>query len=352
VSLDAELGVHLDRLELSVQLTAAGGETVVVLGPNGAGKTTALRAVAGLRPLDQGRVAVDGQVLDEPSSRSWVPTERRPIGFVFQDYLLFPHLSALDNVAFGLRARGVPRRAARARAGGWLERVGLGGAGDAKPATLSGGEAQRVALARALAVEPSVLLLDEPLGALDATTRIELRRELRRCLASSPAARLLVTHDPVDAVALADRVVVLEAGRVVQDGTVEDLQARPRTRYVADLVGVNLYRADVDGSRARVEPGGELAVINDRGLRGPVLVVVRPQAVALHQRRPEGSPRNVWPATVREVDVVGDRARVQLEGRPAITAEVTRGAAAELALTSGAPVWVSVKAADLSLFPA
>ena len=352
MSLDADLGVRLDRFELSVHLAAADGETIVLLGPNGAGKTTALRAVAGLRALHHGRVAVDHEVLDEPSSRSWVPTERRPIGVVFQDYLLFPHLSATENVAFGLRARGVPRRAARARAGEWLERMGLGAHADAKPAVLSGGQAQRVALARALAIEPRVLLLDEPLGALDATTRAELRRELRHHLAGSRAARLLVTHDPVDAFALADRVVVLEAGRAVQAGAIEELQARPRTPYVADLVGVNLYRADADGPHARVEHDGELTVINDDALRGPVLVMIRPQAVALHARRPEGSPRNVWSATVRDVDLIGDRARVQLDGHPAITAEVTRGAVTELALAPGAPVWASVKAADITMFPA
>jgi molybdate transport system ATP-binding protein len=352
VSLGADLGVELGSFELSASIRAADGETVVVLGPNGAGKTTALRAVAGLRPLDRGRVVVDGAVLDEPATSTWVPPERRAIGVVFQRYLLFPHLTALENVAFGLRARGVPRRGARAQAREWLERLGLAEHADARPATLSGGEAQRVALARALAIEPRVVLLDEPLAALDATSRVELRRELRRQLASVPAARLVVTHDPIDAFALGDQVVVLEAGRVAQAGTVEDLQARPRTRFVADLVGVNLYRAEADGPRVRVEHDGELAVINDGALRGPVLVLIRPQAVAVHQRRPEGSPRNVWSTTVRDVDLAGDRARVQLEGHPTITAEVSRGAVTDLTLAPGAPVWASVKAADITLFPA
>jgi molybdate transport system ATP-binding protein len=352
VSLDAELGVRLDGFELALPLHVADGETVVLLGPNGAGKTTALRAVAGLQALDTGRVVVDGTPLDEPSSGAWVPTERRPIGVVFQDYLLFPHLSARDNVAFGLRAHGMPRGAARSRADEWLDRVGLAEHADAKPGRLSGGQAQRVALARALATDPRVLLLDEPLAALDATTRPTVRRDLRVHLAASPAARLLVTHDPVDAFALADRVVVLEAGRVVQDGTVDDLQARPRTRYVADLIGVNLYRAVAAGSQVRVDDAHELTVVNDAALAGAVLVMIRPQAVALHRRRPEGSPRNVWSATVRDLDLLGDRARVQLAGDPAITAEVTRAAVTDLALAPGAPVWASVKAADISLFPA
>jgi molybdate transport system ATP-binding protein len=352
VSLDADLGVRLASFELAAAIAAADGETVVVLGPNGAGKTTALRAIAGLQPLDTGRVVVDEEVLDDPTTRTWVPPERRAIGVVFQQYLLFPHLSALENIAFGLRARGTPGRVARSRAREWIERVGLSAHAEARPATLSGGQAQRVALARALAIEPRVVLLDEPLAALDATSRIELRRELRRQLAAIPAARLVVTHDPVDAFALGDRVVVLEHGQVAQRGTVEDLQARPRTRFVADLVGVNLYRADADGARVRVEHDGELAVINDGALRGPVLVLIRPQAVALHQQRPHGSPRNAWSATVRDVDLTGDRARVQLDGHPTITAEVSRGAVAELALAPGTDVWASVKAADITLFPA
>lgn len=352
MSLDAELGVALDRFELAVTLHVRDGETLVLLGPNGAGKTTALRAVAGLQPLDHGRVTLDGETLDDPALGTWVPTEDRPMGVVFQDYLLFPHLSARDNVAFGLRAHGASRRTARARADEWLARVGLADHARAKPAALSGGQAQRVALARALATEPRVLLLDEPLAALDATTREALRRDLGRILADAAGARLLVTHDPVDAFALADRVVVLEAGRVVQEGTADDLQTRPRTRYVADLIGVNLYRAVATGSGVRIEPDHELAVVNDGGLTGSVLVMIRPQAVALHVRRPEGSPRNVWSASVRDLDVLGDRARVQLGDSPRITAEVTRAAVTDLALAPGAPVWVSVKAADITLFPA
>jgi molybdate transport system ATP-binding protein len=352
VSLDADLTVRRDGFELAAHLGAADGETVVLLGPNGAGKTTALRSVAGLLPVDAGHVAVDGHLLDDPASGAWVPPERRPIGVVFQDYLLFPHLSARDNVAFGLRARRLSRRAARADADAWLERLGLAALAGARPDQLSGGEAQRVALARALAVRPRALLLDEPLAALDATTRADLRRELRRRLADAPAARVVVTHDVVDAFALGDRVAVLEGGRVVQTGRVEDLQARPRTRYVADLVGVNLYRATAEGAQVRVEPDGRLAVVNDTALAGPVLVMIRPQAVALHPHRPEGSPRNVWATTVRELDLLGDRARVALDGHPAITAEVTRQSVDDLALRPGSAAWASVKAADITLFPA
>jgi len=242
VTLDARIQAGVDGFALDVQLAVAAGELAAVLGPNGAGKTSLLRALAGLLPLSAGRVTLDGVVLEDPAEGIRVPSERRPVGLVFQDYLLFPHLSALENVAFGLRARGMARGAAMNQARGWLERVGLAAEGDQKPASLSGGQAQRVALARVLALNPALLLLDEPMAALDASTRVEFRRDLRRHLESFEGVRLLVTHDPVEAMAMADRLVVLEHGRVLQSGTPADVTQHPRSRYVADLVGVNLFR--------------------------------------------------------------------------------------------------------------
>ena len=340
--LDARVEVALATFRLDVNVDAATGETVVVLGPNGAGKTTLLRVLAGLEALDAGRVTIDGAVLDDPVAGAWVPAERRPIGFVFQDHALFPHLSALDNVAFGLRARGVRRPDARRRAQAWLERVGVTGHAAARPRALSGGQAQRVALARALVVEPRVLLLDEPLAALDASARIDTRRELRRHLDAHDGGRVVVTHDPVDAMTLGDRVVVLERGRVVQSGTLTDLRERPRSRYVADLVGVNLYRGVADGGRIRLAERGELVATGDA--HGDVFAVVHPRAVALHRREPEGTPRNVWAGTVDHLDVEGDRIRVIVAGPVAVTAEVTPAAVTELGLTAGTAVWASVKA--------
>src|SRR5262245_50582340 len=210
MSLQARVQLTLGDLDLDVDIAVATGELVVLLGPNGAGKTTLLRALAGLVALDSGRVVLDEVVLEDPEQHVRVPTERRPIGFVFQDYLLFPHLSALENVAFGLRARGVPRAEARRRAATWLKRVGLSHHARSRPAALSGGQAQRVALARALVADPRLLLLDEPLAALDIASRGEVRRDLRRHLASFDGTRLLVTHDPLEAMTMADRLVVLE----------------------------------------------------------------------------------------------------------------------------------------------
>ena len=349
MTLDARVEAALGTLRLDATFSAASGETVAVLGPNGAGKTTLLRVLAGLQALDAGRVVIDGTVLDDPAAGAWVPAEQRPMAFVFQDHALFPHLSALENVAFGLRSRGVPRADARRRARAWLQRVGVATHGAARPRSLSGGQAQRVALARALVLEPRVLLLDEPLAALDASARIDTRRQLRRHLDAHDGARVVVTHDPVDAMTLGDRVVVLERGRVAQSGTLAELREQPRSRYVADFVGVNLYRGVADGRRIRLPDHGELVAAGD--VTGDVFAVVHPRAVALHRREPEGTPRNVWPGTVDHLDVEGDRVRVIVAGPVPVTAEVTPAAVSDLHLTAGAAVWASVKATEVTVYP-
>jgi molybdate transport system ATP-binding protein len=350
MSLEAGIGLRLGRLDLEVELVVETGELVVLLGPNGAGKTTLLRALAGLVPLDRGRVVLDGAVLEDTAAGAWVPTERRPVGFVFQDYLLFPHLSALENVAFGLRARGLARAEARRRAAAWLDRVGLAAHAAARPRALSGGQAQRVALARAMVGEPRLLLLDEPLAALDAATRTEVRRDLGRHLASFGGTRLLVTHDPLEALALADRLVVLEGGRVTQSGSPAEISGRPRSRYVAELVGVNLYRGRADGATVQLAGGGRLVAAGDHD--GEVFAAVHPQAVALHRRVPEGTPRNVLAGTADTLDVVGDRVRVRVAGPVPIVAEITPAAASELRLADGGQVWASVKATEVTVYPA
>jgi molybdate transport system ATP-binding protein len=350
MSLEARVRLTLGKLELEVELAVATGELVVLLGPNGAGKTTLLRALAGLVPLEEGRVTLDGMVLDDVDGGVHVPTERRPVGFVFQDYLLFPHLSAVENVAFGLRARGLARAEARRRAADWLDRVGLAAHAGARPRSLSGGQAQRVALARAMVGDPRLLLLDEPLAALDAATRAVLRRDLRRHLASFDGTRLLVTHDPLEAIALADRLVVLEGGRVTQTGSPAEVSQRPRSRYVAELVGVNLYRGHAGDGAIVLEGGGRLVAAG--GHRGEVFAAVHPHAVALHRRPPEGTPRNSWPGTADALETIDDRVRVRVAGAVPIVAEVTPAAATELRLADGGPVWATVKATEVQVYPA
>ncbi len=351
--LDARLRLVLGSLDLAVDLTLQPGAVAAVLGPNGAGKTTVLRCLAGLQAVDDGAVRLDGRVLDEPATRTWVPPERRDVGYVHQDLLLFPHQSALDNVAFGLRARGATRAAARTAAAGWLDRVGLADRAAARPAALSGGQAQRVALARALAVEPDLLLLDEPLAALDAATRTATRRDLRRHLDGFAGVAVVVTHDPLDALLLADEVVVLEGGRVTQAGPVGDVAARPGTRYVADLLSTNLFRGVGRGTSVELDgTGGELHLADP--VAGDTLVALAPQAVVVSRARPEGSARNVWPARVAAIDLLGDRVRLDLRlaGDRPLVAEITAAALVALALQVGDDLWASAKATELRAYPA
>jgi molybdate transport system ATP-binding protein len=353
--LEATVVVDAPGFRLEAEVHAPAGAIVAVLGPNGAGKTTFIRALAGLVPLTEGTVELAGTVLDDPAAGAFVPPEERSVGAVFQDHLLFPHLTALDNVAFGLRARGRSRAEARAEAGRWLDDLGEHDRAGAKPRQLSGGQAQRVAIARALAIDPDLLLLDEPLSALDATARVGIRHLLRDRLAGFAGVTLLVTHDPVDALTLADRVVVLEGGRVAQAGPIAEVVARPRSRHVAELLGVNLLAGRADGATVVLRDGGTLTSA-DRA-EGDVLVRFAPRAVALHARRPEGSARNVWRARVRSIDQLGDRARVLLdsplsEPMPPVVAEVTLGSVVDLALAAGTELWVSVKATELDVYSA
>jgi molybdate transport system ATP-binding protein len=320
---------------------------LAVLGPNGAGKSTLLRVLAGLLPPDGGSVVLDGTtVWDDEGAH--VPAHRRALGMVFQDYLLFPHLSVTENVAFGLRTRGVRKADARTTAGAWLTRVGLDGLGGRRPGQLSGGQAQRAALARALVGDPRVLLLDEPLSALDARTRLTVRAELRRHLAEFAGSTVLVTHDPVDAMALADRVVVVEDGGVVQAGTPAEVNRHPRTDYVARLVGLSLLPGTGAGLAVRLESGGTVAVAEQTA--GPVFAAVRPESVALYLARPEGSPRNVWPVTLVGATPHGATVRCELAGEVPLVADVTATAFAELGLVPGASVWATVKASEVAVY--
>lgn len=237
MTLSAVIRATRGNFRLDVSFDVADGETLAVLGPNGAGKSTILRCLLGLVPLDTGRIVLGDHVLDDTTNNLYVEPENRRVGAVFQDYLLFRHLSVIDNVAFGLRARGAKKESARLTARAHLERFEVEHLADRRPSQLSGGEAQRVALARALAVDPKVLLLDEPLAALDVTTRRTVRDELSLFLSAFGGPRLIVTHDPADARRLADRVLIVEHGSVVQHGSIRDVMRDPATPYVAALFG-------------------------------------------------------------------------------------------------------------------
>lgn len=349
MTLDAEIRVTRDKFELDIALSVAPGEVVALLGPNGAGKTTALRALAGLTPLTGGSIRLDENTWDAPP-KLFIPADRRAIGVVFQDYLLFAHMSAQDNVAFGLRARGQHRRAARDRAKYWLDRVGLAEHLHAKPRALSGGQAQRVALARALATDPRLLLLDEPLAALDASTRLQVRSDLAHHLADYTGHTLLVTHDPLDAMVLADRLVIVENGSIIQEGPPGEVARRPRSDYVANLVGLNLYRGSAHGNAIDLDDGGALTVAEPA--QGAVHVAFPPSAVSLHLEQPTGSPRNTWPVTVVGLEQHANTTRIRLDGSPSVLADVTPATVADLRLQIGAPLWAAVKATEIHTYPA
>jgi len=344
-ALQAHVVVRRPGFHLDIELTAEPGEVVALLGPNGAGKSTTLRALAGLTAMSAGAARLGGRPLHTR------PTEHRPIGMVFQDYLLFPHLSVLENVAFGLRSRGVGKREARRRAAEWLARVGLAEHASSRPLALSGGQAQRVALARALVTNPSLLLLDEPLAALDAQSRPEIRAELGRHLADFDGVAVLVTHDSLDAMVLADRLVVIEGGRVVQEGSPVHVARHPRTDYVARLAGVNLYRGVARGHAVVLDDTGiEFGVAE--ALTGRVFLAFPPTAVALFRSRPDGSPRNVWQARIGGIERRGDQVRVYLDDPLHVAADVTPAAVAELGLAEGRTVWAAVKATETHAYPA
>jgi molybdate transport system ATP-binding protein len=348
VTLRARVRTRLGSLHLDCDLSVGAGVTVAVLGPNGAGKTTLLRVIAGLVPVDEGRIECDGAVFEDTATGTWLTPEARRVGFVFQDHGLFPHISVLDNVAFGLRARGVDRKSANAKAHEWLERVDLATYAASRPSVLSGGQSQRAALARVLVTEPQALLLDEPLAAVDASGRLELRRALREHLSSFTGVRLIVTHDPLEAASLAERVVVLEDGRVTQDGSFGEVSARPRSAWIARMAGLNLLRGVVSGGTIHLDGGSRLTVATD--IQGSALATIQPRAVALYRRAPDGSPRNVLRCKVAGIDPEGDRWRIRLDGAFPIVAEVTPAAAAELRLAEGGEVFAVVKATEIDVY--
>ncbi|MDQ1527258.1 MAG: molybdate transport system ATP-binding protein [Microbacteriaceae bacterium] len=322
--LQAQIVVEREAFALRVELEVAAGSTLALLGPNGAGKSTVLRALAGLVRLSRGRISIAGTVLDDADRSSFLPPELRRVGLVPQDYLLFPHLTVVENVAFGLRATGTGREAARARAIDWLDRIGLTAAADAKPAELSGGQAQRVALARALVLEPQMLLLDEPLAALDAEIRSQLRSDLAAHLRDFDGCAIVVTHDPLDALVLGDQLVVLENGRAVQRGTPAEVAGTPRTGYVAQLMGLNLVAGRI----------------------------FSPTTVRVTKPRPESgaAAASSWRGTVVSIEQQLAQVRIVVRTEPDgqnVMADITAATMAAAPVTAGDTVWISVDDADI-----
>jgi molybdate transport system ATP-binding protein len=346
--LDARVRLSRGAIDLDVPLTAEPGQVIGVLGPNGGGKTTTVLALAGVLALEEGHVRVGGDVWDDGRRR--LAPEQRRVGLMLADSLLFPHLRAVDNVAYGPRSRGVDRHRARERAHLELERVGLADRAASRPRELSSGQQARVALARALATEPALLLLDEPLAALDPDTRARTRSDLAARLTAYDGVTVIVTHDPLDALTLADHLVFVEDGRVTQAGTPAEVLSEPRSAYVGTVVGLNLYagQGDSHGHVTTVEGG---VVVTTSPTEGSVWATVPPSAVSLHLHEPEGSPRNAWRLRIASVTMQGQSARVGLVGELPLTAEVTLESVTALGLQVGQEVWAAVKATEVRTYP-
>lgn len=349
--LNAHIVVRRAGFDLDVELTAPAGKTVALLGPNGAGKSTIVNAIAGLSDPAQvhSTIRLNNRLLDDSATGFRLPAESRRVGVVFQDHLLFEHLDVLDNVAFGPSNRGQRRRQARAAAGHWVAELDLGELVRRRPSELSGGQAQRVAIARTLAADPEVLLFDEPLAALDVASRIELRRVLRRHLDQFPGPRVLITHDPTDAFVLADVLVVIEAGRVSQVGSPDEVRRHPRTPYVAALAGTNLFTGTTHDGAVRLHDHDITLTVADTELDGEVLATVSPSAISLHASQPEGSQRNTWNSMIELIEPLGDTVRVTLGSPLPVSIDVTPSAIAALGLEAGTDVWAAIKATEIHI---
>ncbi|MCQ6269654.1 ABC transporter ATP-binding protein [Pseudarthrobacter sp. R1] len=337
-----------------VALTVGPRETVAVMGPNGAGKSTLLAVIAGLLRPDSGRAELNGRMLFDlsPGRSRWTPPHHRGTALLAQEPLLFPHLNALENVAFGPRSAGMAKRQARADAVSWLAEVEAQELQDRRPAELSGGQAQRVAVARALAADPGLLLLDEPMAALDIHSAPLLRRLLKRVLADRPA--IIITHDVLDALMLADRVVILEGGRISEEGPTREVLERPRSTFAAGLAGLNLIPGTLTRDGLRTSDGRTVAGhAEEPGPAGEgdlaAVAVFPPSAVSVFLDDAHGSPRNYFEVTITDLEPHGDLIRVRAGS---LAADITPAASADLGLVPGLPVHFVVKATAVAIYPA
>lgn len=376
--LTASFDTSLGTFRLSLQFSAEAGKTTVLLGESGAGKTTVLRLLAGLLHPNQGHIALDGVMYFDSERHIRIPPQERPFGYVFQDYVLFPHLTVFENVAFGLRAQHFPRRMIAQRVGEALEKVHLTGLDRRRPAQLSGGQQQRVAIARALALQPQLLLLDEPLAALDVQTRREVRHELRHILSQLEITTVMVTHQYLEALLFGHQILVLEEGSILQQGKQRDLLEHPRSSYIAELVGTNFFR----GQLARLESQSICSIrVQDDGKEGieikaalerqsssdqapregeEAYVVVDPRSITLSLLPPEGSASNVLRGEIIQVLRLESSSggtmpvrdgRVRISILPETTtlpliAEVTESSTTRLELREGKLIYAAFKATE------
>jgi molybdate transport system ATP-binding protein len=346
VSLEVRVRHQVGDFHLDVDLCSDALMTVLI-GPSGGGKTSTLRAIAGLDQPGWQRISIAGRTVADSGAGTHLAPQDRHLGMVTQASTLLPHRSVLRNVALAVRGEDRAARAEEARR--WLERVGAEDWAARRPSALSGGQQQRVSLARALAGEPRLLLLDEPFSALDAPSRTALRRLVRRLADETRTPVLLVTHDPTEALTLADHLAVIEDGTITQQGPPAEVTAHPRSRWVAELVGLNLLRGTAAGTLVQLDGGGELRTAD--AAQGPVALTIHPRAVSLHRVRPGGSPRNVLTGEVVDLDARGDHVRVRVAGPVPLVAEVTPQSVAVLDLAAGGAVHLAVKATEIAVHP-
>ena len=347
---------RLGDFQLSAELSVRRGETTVLVGESGAGKSTLLRLVAGLEHPDEGHIRLDDRPYADLATGVSVPAWQRSVGFVFQDYALFPHLSVAENVRFGLRAAGIPKGESRRRVAAMLDRLAIGDIATREISRLSGGQQQRVALARALVLDPEVLLLDEPLSALDLRTRGAVRGELRQLLRQLPCVTLYVTHNPVEAMFFGERIAVLERGQVTQTGNRDELLRHPRSPYIAELVGTNLLYGTAGrsgGGAAEVRTAEGVLLVTEGAAEGEVFATVSPREITIYRERPVASAQNLFTGPILELvpeSPGGERVRVALGTTPPLVAEVTREAVAALDLREGHVVHAGFKATGVRTY--
>lgn len=371
--LDVALDMHLNTFHLDISFQARLGKTTVLLGESGAGKSTVLRLLSGLLHPQQGHIALDGTTYFDSRQHIVVPPQERPFGYVFQDYVLFPHLSAFENVAFGLKAQGLPRRLVQQRVGAALEQVHLTGFEQRRPDQLSGGQQQRVAIARALALQPQLLLLDEPLSALDVQTRREVRQELHRILTNIEITTIMVTHHYLEALLFGEQILVLDQGKIIQQGGQRELREYPRSSYIAELVGVNFLQGEILQIEADthcivhvhdgLQPLEVVATLKEHDQPGMsfsagqiAYVVIPPGNITLYQERPESSARNVFRGKILQMLHLGNTfggnegiVRVSMvlnDGLSPLTSEITEASASRMGLHEGQIVYATFKASE------
>ena len=352
-----ELRARVEQRDAAFELTLDDGDVLAVLGPNGAGKSTLLSLIAGLLRPDDGRIVFGDTVVTDTATGAFVPPHARGVAMLAQQALLFPHLTVAANVAYAPRCRGRSRSQASTVAHRWLRAVDAEHLAPRKPAQLSGGQAQRVAVARALAAEPQVLLLDEPLAALDVTAAPAVRRLLREILRADRRTAVIVTHDLLDALAIANKVIIVEGGRIVERGPVRQILTSPRSEFAARIAGVNLVSGVViEPGVLRTSWGATVFGTGDAPVGSAVVALFQPAAVSVHLDAPHASPRNVIAATIAEMDLHGNTVRIRGAGQPdgstGLAADVTAAAVADLDLTPGRDVHFVVKAQEVQLLPA